>query len=847
MKPAPVAFGPEVLLVFVGHADDADAEAAAVLAVEADLRRAVEQLVAVAGSAVPYRTLRLWEWNRDAPPGVGGQAEVITPILDRADVAVFVFKGRVGPVTWAELERFRTAGRPVLAFFPDAPPPGKGLKDAAVAAAWLDLVEKQRALTDGSDAPGSRAVTPMPEYRDAAHLATVALDQLKVVATGLFRSRPPAPAAAPAQFHGDHGHLGYDRQPVLAHAVEDLDAALVRAFLDKPLSQEPVASRRLRRVGVADHLALLGCLTDGRPTLGAFLCFAPLGRLADKFDGCAMQLVAYTEPNRATARAGITTARGNLLELFDEGMAWLTTRAGLRRAGRVGDADRDDLEVPEIVLREVLANALVHRDYETPALRDQPTRVEVYPDRVEVTSFGDLPAAVSVEVLNADPERVSPYRRNPVVARIFQHMSHVELNASGVPRMRAAMERAGLPPPRFEADPVRNVVRVVLARPASRPDAPLVETGLPIPPEPFVPHVYVLGTPFIGRQAEFDRLDAWAADRTADAARICCLVGLGGTGKSALAWRWFQDAAPRSLSPLSGRVWWSFYQEPSFDAFATAALAYVSRRPAEEVARLPADDKDRRLIAALDREPFLVVLDGLERVAAPAARDGEQWVDRGELLRRAGTARLAGFLTRLVCCQASRALVTSRAVPTDLRAATGGPVPGGLFLFPAGLADDEVPAFWRSFGVRGSAEALIGLARSFDNHPLVLRLLAELVANYRQAPGDVDQWLRDRQASDLRGLPLARVRSALLDEALRGLTDPARAILRILAGCPAPVAYDWLTSRLVGVEPGIPGATELNAALTELEERGLIVWDRAANRYAIVHPLLRAAVNDPAV
>jgi len=1003
MRPAPppIAFGPEVLLVFVGHADDADAEVKALLAVEPDLRRAVEQLLAVAGSAVPYRTLRLWEWNRDAPPGVGGQVEVITPVLDRADAAVFVFKERVGPVSWAELERCRAAGRPVLAFFPDAPPPGRHLKDPAVAAAWLDLLEKQRALTDGWDAPDSQAVTPMPEYRDAAHLAAVALDQLKVVATGLLRPRPQAVAPAPARFLGDHDHLGYDRRPVLAHAVGELDLALVQAFLDRPLSQEPLTARRLRRVGLTDHLALLGCLTDGRPTLGAFLCFAPLPLLADKFDGCAMQLVAYTETDRATAQASITTARGNLLELFDEGMAWLTTRAGLRRRGRVGDADRDDLEVPEIVLREVLANALVHRDYETPALRDQPTRVEVYPDRVEVTSFGDLPATVPVEALNADPERVAPYRRNPVVARVFQHMSHAELNASGLPRMRGAMDRAGLPPPRFATDLHRNVVRVILLRPSAwadptpapgppesrrrvfigstmsdlpehrrsvmdachrlgflpvglewlpatsggavpaslemvdqadvylgifghryghvpagseksiteleydrarqlglptlvffiHEDHPVrkgdVEVGpgverlerlkqrlgrelvvaffrspeelhgqvlhalaalrarfdsapptrggpRPLPSRPFVAHPFRVGNPFVGRRDELGELDAWLAGEASPP--VFCLAGLAGTGKSSVAWEFFNRAGART-PPLAGRMWWSFSDGGPFDEFSTAAVAYATGRPAEEVRGVPAGERDRLLYSLLDSEPYLVVLDGVEQQLNAYAQP------TGGPYRKAVDPRLEAFLRRLPQSRPARVLLATRLVPVELEPPTG-PVPGCRVRRLGGLATGDVAALFAGLGIRGSEGAYNDVGQAVEHHPLALVLLAGVVAGYRPAPGDLDRWLRDGMLAGLRALPLAEVRNAILGQAMSDLEERSLAVLSALAAEPGPADYDTLAD-IVGPGCALADRADLDAALHALDERGLVTWDRRANRYGI-HPLVRAAVAEPA-
>jgi hypothetical protein len=52
-----------------------------------------------------------------------------------------------------------------------------------------------------------------------------------------------------------------------------------------------------------------------------------------------------------------------------------------------------------------------------------------------------------------------------------------------------------------------------------------------------------------------------------------CLVAIGGMGKSALTWKWFNDVAPDMMKPLAGRMWWSFYESNAqFEHFITRAL-----------------------------------------------------------------------------------------------------------------------------------------------------------------------------------------------------------------------------------------------------------------------------------
>lgn len=487
-------FGKDVLLVFVGHSGDADAEATAILTLQRDLQHELDRLQGATKDPLPYRQVRLWEWNSDATPEVGGQEAMISPHLDRADIALFVFKERIGTVTWSELERARSRvapAIPVIAVFPANPPDGSRLNELAGAQGWAELMHKRESLVADWNEAESLSLKPTTHYTDAPHLCTIAKDQMRHALDAILRRRRISDDGrtgyAPAPFLGDASHLPYDKRPVLLHRVEELDAAAIQRYVERPLARELLQAAGMRSddptVRIHDKMRALGCLYDGHPTLGAFMCFAPAMLLAEKVQGCSLQMVVYDQPQRAASAPSISLASDNLLKLHEAAMSWLVNRAGLRRTGRVGSPTRDDLEIPEIVLHEAVANALVHRDYESTEIREQPTRLEVYPDRVEITSFGRLPKAVSVSTLNDDEDNKPSWRRNPVIASIFQLQSLVELNASGVSRMRLEMERASLAFPRFTEYLHESIVHVVLLRPArsSNVDVPIPTKALQLP------------------------------------------------------------------------------------------------------------------------------------------------------------------------------------------------------------------------------------------------------------------------------------------------------------------------------------------------------------------------------
>ncbi|HYT10023.1 MAG TPA: ATP-binding protein [Mycobacteriales bacterium] len=109
-------------------------------------------------------------------------------------------------------------------------------------------------------------------------------------------------------------------------------------------------------------------------------------------------------------------------------------------------------KLPEVVVREALANAVAHRSYE---LDRTAIVVELRPDKVVVTSPGRLPEPVTVETL-----RQAQAARNPIVIDILRRFGLTEDAGRGVDVMEDTMQQELLDPPRFSE--AANSVRVEL-------------------------------------------------------------------------------------------------------------------------------------------------------------------------------------------------------------------------------------------------------------------------------------------------------------------------------------------------------------------------------------------------
>jgi tetratricopeptide (TPR) repeat protein len=399
-------------------------------------------------------------------------------------------------------------------------------------------------------------------------------------------------------------------------------------------------------------------------------------------------------------------------------------------------------------------------------------------------------------------------------------------------------------------------------------------SNIPQPPDEYIAHPYTLLQThgLVGRQPELNLLTNWVAKPDSDIynAHILSIVAIGGMGKSALTWKWFNEIASEEMKPLAGRMWWSFYEsDASFENFIIRALAYVSQKSIEEVRKIHPPDRESELLAILDREPFLLVLDGLERILIAYARMDAAYLSDSDydkqtanyvasayglpasaaqsftgqhMVRKTADPRAGAFLRKLSKVRAARILMSTRLYPFDLQRMDGFPLPGCYAVFLSGLSNDDALSLWRSFGVSGSHDQLIPIFNSFGNHALLIQALASEVANYRPDPGNFAKWREVNPAFDPAKYPrLQDAMGHVLEYALRGLGKRERKILQIIAGFRMPTHYDTLSAVLMGKGKPCKDAGQLDAALAELEDRGLVGWDKRANRYDL-HPIVRGVV-----
>jgi len=115
-------------------------------------------------------------------------------------------------------------------------------------------------------------------------------------------------------------------------------------------------------------------------------------------------------------------------------------------------------EYPAPAIREMLLNALVHRNY-----MGAPTQIRVYDDKINIWNEGPLPDGMSLETLKR-PHASRP--RNPIIADVCFKGGLIDSWGSGTIKIIDSCKQAGLPEPELVEQDGGFLVGLFKNRPA---------------------------------------------------------------------------------------------------------------------------------------------------------------------------------------------------------------------------------------------------------------------------------------------------------------------------------------------------------------------------------------------
>ena len=248
------------------------------------------------------------------------------------------------------------------------------------------------------------------------------------------------------RMYQESGHLRYGLKPVPGAILDTFDLRRLRDYLIQVIGGPAPATEdfdgwetllrniELMTVSGAQHVA----------TIDGLLLF---GRNPSRYvPQSGIRAICYTgsDPDYATRadedlRGPMVPLKGANESIVEAGLveqAWDFVRRNTTPTARIEGGRRiDRWEYPEIVIREAVVNALVHRDY---SISGTDIMLAIYSDRLEIQSPGKLPNTVTIDGMKSGMR----YARNQTLVNIMRDYGYVDARGMGVrnkiiPGMRA--------------------------------------------------------------------------------------------------------------------------------------------------------------------------------------------------------------------------------------------------------------------------------------------------------------------------------------------------------------------------------------------------------------------------
>ena len=126
--------------------------------------------------------------------------------------------------------------------------------------------------------------------------------------------------------------------------------------------------------------------------------------------------------------------QGRILDLVEQTIEYVRTQ--IKEHTYLGPDARfvTEPEYPEFAWKEIIVNAIAHRDY---SIKGTDIQIKMFDDHITVESPGTLPGTVSLNNM-----REIHFSRNPKMAQLLHEYEYVREFGEGVDRMYREMEEA---------------------------------------------------------------------------------------------------------------------------------------------------------------------------------------------------------------------------------------------------------------------------------------------------------------------------------------------------------------------------------------------------------------------
>ena len=214
--------------------------------------------------------------------------------------------------------------------------------------------------------------------------------------------------------------------------IAEIDEETLKKFVERAKER-----RKIRAIEVSSVLENLGMTKDNKINVAALLC---LGKNPQKCLPYAVIKIGKFVGGKLVYEKEI---KGNLIEQIEKSYADVLSLIR-KRIAEVKLRREEIFEYPPQAIREVIVNAVAHRDYSSRS----PVYVRIFDDRLEVENPGNL-LELSIEDLKKPHRSVL---RNPKIAEVLYYLGYIEKWGTGTLMVIKSCLENGNGEPIFESN-----------------------------------------------------------------------------------------------------------------------------------------------------------------------------------------------------------------------------------------------------------------------------------------------------------------------------------------------------------------------------------------------------------
>jgi ATP-dependent DNA helicase RecG len=268
------------------------------------------------------------------------------------------------------------------------------------------------------------------------------------------------------RLRGSYIRVGDSDQPMTEYEIYSYEA-FKRRINDELRTVDRATMTHLKEDNVTEYLIKLrrqkvnlvnlddkriletqGIIQDGFPTLTGLILF---GEYPQEFFP-QLSVTAMVIQGKEMGELGEDGERfvdnkrieGTISQMLEETLSFVRRNMKIKTIVTEEGTRADKPEYPIKAVREIILNALIHRDYSVHTERS-PIRLVMYEDRMELENPGGLYGRITVDDLG----KVAADTRNPYLAGALEIMIDTENRFSGIPTVIAELKKVGMPAPVF--------------------------------------------------------------------------------------------------------------------------------------------------------------------------------------------------------------------------------------------------------------------------------------------------------------------------------------------------------------------------------------------------------------